>query len=124
VTWRLVPRGVPVYDLTPSAALFAAICLQRPSASPHCGKGDDRAFEAFLRQEVPLKILRPSIPNPAFLNYEAKVYQSQADDDRHKVCLREARNLGRLLYVAAQEFTAGLNTNAAPTRVSSAAATG
>lgn len=117
VTWRLVPRGVPVYDLTPSAALFAAICLQRPSASPHCGKGDDRALETFLRQEVPLKILWPSIPNPAFMNYEAKVYQSQADDDRHKVCLREARNLGRLLYVAAREFTAGLNTDAAPTRV-------
>jgi len=108
-TIQLSPRGVARYDLTPSSALFAALCLRDKTVSPHCGDPESRDFERLLRRESLHRISWASIPDPDYLALEARLYPSSQDQDRRERCRREIRSIGRILRVGLAELFADLN---------------
>jgi hypothetical protein len=115
---KLTPRGVTRYDLTPSSAMFAALCLRNPGISPHCvGEEDRPTLEQLVRSDRPFHVFWPSIPDPDYLRFEEELYPSAVDRERRARCARESDAPLHALSVGLKEFFAGLNTDDAPTKV-------
>ncbi|HRD29474.1 MAG TPA: CHASE2 domain-containing protein, partial [Caulobacter sp.] len=110
---KVTARGVARYDLTPSAALFAALCLRDRRVSPHCGNPGNPAFEAFLARETTFKVFWGSIPDPAYLAVEERLFPARADVERRERCRRETAGPGRVLAVGLAQLLAGLDDRGA-----------
>ncbi|MES2034572.1 MAG: CHASE2 domain-containing protein [Pseudomonadota bacterium] len=111
--------GVPKYDLTPAGAMFAALCRGRRAAdgSPLAVCNDLIGADGKLHWLGPeaSAVTWGSVPDPAFLDLRAAIYEDAADHDAP--CRAERTGVGRMMMLGWRQLTSAIGDGVAAVQV-------